>query len=454
MFFIRSFVLALFVALLAAAPSQAAFPGTNGKIAYTGCGINSCGIWTMNPDGTDAAPLMQDGGQERDPAYSADGRRLAFERISEGVVGGIAVAAPDLTGEIELTTGSADAHATVWDYQPAFSPDGKTIVFPHASTANFADRLWSISSSGGQPTPVTEQPPPLIFDADPTFSPDGKKIAFSHLQLGGVGEIDIVNADGSGRAAFTPPPAYGPPLEPGQPSSLVMSSASPDFSPDGSKVAFAQCCDANQHYRIVVAPVTNGSASTVLTHPDADHTDGSPAFSPDGKWIAFVRTQNPTGQAVISLVSADGGDVTTLTAPGSTDMAPAWQPIPATEGTQPPAEAPPQPTVITQPTTPTTPATKPDLLAAVATMAGRAIASKSGTARLTLRCPVTAQQHCSGTVTLKAKLKPHGRPAIVGKGRFLIQPGKNADLKIRLSAAAKRALRRGMRLKPAATLSV
>ena len=86
-------------------------------------------------------------------------------------------------------------------------------------------------------------------------------------------------------------------------------------------------------------------------------------------------------------------------------------------------------------------------------MARRTIAIKDGTARLTLKCPSDAQLHCAGTVTLKAKLKPHSHAITIGRARFLIQPGKSAGLKIRLSAAAKRALRYGPRLKPVAAIS-
>src|SRR2546423_2161991 len=72
----RSFALALFAALVVAAPSQAAFPGTNGKIAYTRCGSVECAIWTMNSDGTNEARLTPTGERDETPAFSADGRRL------------------------------------------------------------------------------------------------------------------------------------------------------------------------------------------------------------------------------------------------------------------------------------------------------------------------------------------------------------------------------------------
>ena len=62
-----------------AAPSaaQAAFPGQNGKIAFTSDRSGAFQIYAMNPDGSGQTQLTNDGGNFQ-PAWSPDGRRIAF----------------------------------------------------------------------------------------------------------------------------------------------------------------------------------------------------------------------------------------------------------------------------------------------------------------------------------------------------------------------------------------
>jgi WD40-like Beta Propeller Repeat len=260
----------------------------------------------------------------------------------------------------------------------------------------------------------------------------------------------VVDSNGGNRVAFTPPAAMVPNPSPGvwPPWIVSRSSSAPDFSPDGSKIVFSQCCDANQNSRIVVAPVTDGSAPVALTSPDAGHSDGSPAFSPDGTRVVFVRTDVGTGQSVISSVPAEGGAATTLSTPGSFDSDPTWAPanaqdVPPTTATDPPAGDPP-PSVM-----PTPPATTPNRTP-VATVAqlphvgSRKVSAKRGAARLSVVCPANAHGRCTGMLTLQARLKRHQAPRTIGRARFQIAPGATAAVEVRLSGAA-RALLRGHR---------
>ena len=66
-------ILAVLATFVVAAPAHAAFPGTNGKIAFS----RSNTIWTVDPDGSDRTQITT-GGKDSAPRWSPDGTQIAF----------------------------------------------------------------------------------------------------------------------------------------------------------------------------------------------------------------------------------------------------------------------------------------------------------------------------------------------------------------------------------------
>jgi Tol biopolymer transport system component len=93
---------------------------------------------------------------------------------------------------------------------------------------------------------------------------------------------------------------------------------SPDYSPDGQRVAFVSVFSGSFEIWVCRADGSNPIPVTHLGSP----LSGSPQWSPDGKMIAFdSRTE---GQSDIYTVSADGGPPRRLTTGPSLDVVPTW----------------------------------------------------------------------------------------------------------------------------------
>ena len=116
-------------ALALCGSALAAFPGTNGRIAFArsvGTGYDY-DLYTMRADGTGRRAVVSSLLTELDPAYSANGRRIVFvrdvDRRLEGV--NLEIFTKNLiTGAIRRITRSPGP-----DWDPAWSPGGGRIVF-------------------------------------------------------------------------------------------------------------------------------------------------------------------------------------------------------------------------------------------------------------------------------------------------------------------------------------
>ncbi len=118
---------------------------------------------------------------------------------------------------------------------------------------------------------------------------------------------------------------FGRPLAtptPGNPLRLTnnhVTDLHPDYSPDGTRIAFASNREGRSDIYVMD---TDGSNVERLTHSPAD--DDTPAWSPDGTRIAFQSRRD--GNLEIYMMDADGRNQTNISKSPSDDSRPAWSP--------------------------------------------------------------------------------------------------------------------------------
>jgi len=286
--------------VLASVPSQVAspagsFPGTK-QIAYVSKNKGTIyrNIFTAPENGMDTpVQLTRYEHDNVDPAWSPDGRQIAFSSKRDGDFE-IFIMDADGNNQVQLTANSAS------DGAPAWSPDGKNIAFH-----SWRDNDWEIytfSSEDGwnEQTRLTDSEKQ---DTNPCWSPDGKQIAFMSMRDGNW-EIYRMNADGSGQVNLTNTPT---------------DEGSPVWSPDGQYIAFDSMRDNN--WDIYRMDADGGNQINLTNDPGADYT---PSWSPDGKQIAFMSTRD--GNKEIYIMNADGSNQTNFTQNQLDDTDPCWQP--------------------------------------------------------------------------------------------------------------------------------
>jgi Tol biopolymer transport system component len=252
--------LLLGVALALPTSSQAAFPGTNGKIAYVRDDfVIDSQIRVVNANGSGVEKLTSTG-ENFNPRWSANGRRIVF--------------ASSRDGNFEIYTMDADGgnqtrvtNDPAVDYNPTWSPDGQRIAFQRRTTG-FYD-IYSVAVGGGGLANLTNGQ----GGSEPAWSPDGTKIAY----ISG-NNVFSMNADGTGRTQLTsyPTPSRESFREPGN----------PDWSPDGSQITYDLLFGGSSHFYNSIH-VMNADGSGDVEHFFGSAVVWGPAFSPDGAEIVF-----------------------------------------------------------------------------------------------------------------------------------------------------------------------
>jgi Tol biopolymer transport system component/predicted Ser/Thr protein kinase len=298
-------------------PTQAPIVvGGGGRIVFVsdrGDG-NALQVWTMNPDGTQPRQITFGPGDKHQPRWSPDGKRILYV-----APGGRDDFGNDLGQDIWLinldgTQNENITHHAGDDVDPAWSPDGRLIAFT-SDRINELNQVFLLNTScfdAGPEACWSEKPTNIsagfAVEYSPAWSPDGQQIAVSASINGAPGRIYV----------------HIP--RPGEPERFdrtdhIIGAENLDWSPDGSAIVFAWIQPTMNE--IYLARLSDHGANPLKLTNSLGNKE--PAYSVDGQWIAFTSTrdQNPE----IYIMTANGSNQSNISnSPTSRDMQPDWQP--------------------------------------------------------------------------------------------------------------------------------
>jgi TolB protein len=273
-------------------------------------------------------------------AWAPDSQRLVYS-----MAGSLWVQELGGTTAVEWTAGEG------YDYQPDWSPDGRSVVFTRYD--GNAMELWSLDTRDGKSRQLTSTG---AVSLEPRLSPDGKRLAFVstagtghfHIFVGEFAEGELRNVEQLTPENISSLPRYyyskvdheiSPvwtrdgseilfvsnrghihgtggfwrmPARPGAPAHEIHYEettwkARPDFSPDGKRMVYASYLGRSWH-QLWVMPAGGGDAFAI-SYGDYDNTN--PRWSPDGTKIAFIS--NRGGNTSLWIEAIPGGSQTELT---------------------------------------------------------------------------------------------------------------------------------------------
>ena len=267
------------------------------RIAYvtaSGLGDNiQYALMIADSDGFNPEPVVRSREPLLSPAWSPDGRKLAYVSFERG----------NSTIYVqEITTGAREVLASFRGINgaPSFSPDGTRLALTLSRTGN--PEIYVMNLATRNLSQITRH---WGIDTEAVWTADGQSLVFT--------------SDRAGKPQLYQVPATG-----GEATRLSFqgdSNAKASISFDGKKIAMAQ--SSGNVYRIAVLDRSFGGAGRWQTLSPGN-LDESPSFAPNASMLLYATKEGRRG--VLYAVSADGRVRQRLVLADGDVREPAWSP--------------------------------------------------------------------------------------------------------------------------------
>jgi Tol biopolymer transport system component len=286
----------LYLPQLTSGPSSVAWAPDSKEIVYSMAGS----LWRQKLDSKEALQLTDGAGYDYQPDWSPDGKSIIYVSYQKDA---IELWLLDVANgkSSQLTSGGAV------NVEPRWSPDGKRIIFVstqfnkrfHIFRADIRDgKLENIVRLTGE----TKSDLPRYYysqydtEINPAWTRDGQEILFisNKGHIHGTGGFWRMKAELGATARKI---HY----------EETNWKTRPDFSPDGSRMVYSSYLGGQWH-NLWLMPANGGDAFPI-SYGDFDHTNAR--WSPDGAKIAFIS--NFTGSTAVETIDIPGGSTTQIT---------------------------------------------------------------------------------------------------------------------------------------------
>jgi Tol biopolymer transport system component len=271
--------------------AYATFPGKNGRIAF----VRGPDIYSINADGSDLRQLTSLGSDSSAfwESWSPDGKQIVFNEYTS----------PDFLGQLWLMEADGSnqrlllADPDFDDERPSFTADGRSVVFSRCRLDIEACALFEVEISGGHIRALNNFELG-IQDFSPHYSSDDRLAFKSVGRKGIICAIELVGEGREGLQSLTP---------------ANLSPQQPDWSPDGTQIAFSTHCDNPQNEEIWVVKIYGDGLQRLTSNGD-DYLSGPhdyhPSWSPQGDVIVFERDAPDFSDSGIFIIKTDGTQLT------------------------------------------------------------------------------------------------------------------------------------------------
>lgn len=284
--------------------TQPAFSPDGKRIAFRRTAPAGGGIHVMTEAGESVKRLTDFG---FNPAWSPDGKEIVCTENS--VDGPNRSHIPSRLWVISATTGESRNLVVGDAVQAAWSPNGKRIAYWGVNDAVQRD-IWTVAANGSNPVQVTND---LFIDWNPVWSPDGDYLYFISNRKGVMGLWRVEIDQTSGRVKSEPEPVSIPSSD----------TKHISFSGDGRHLAYVQARYTENIERLNFDPVAE---KVIGKTPETINSSGeitAPSISPDGQVLVC---QSVGVQPDIFSLKIGSSILNQVTNEDSNEMIPVWAP--------------------------------------------------------------------------------------------------------------------------------